>query len=218
MSTGSGLIIDIIALGVIVLSTVLGARKGFALTVVSFMQWFVCVILGFILCGTAKSFLMDYTELDDTIHDGVLSHIQSAVSESSTSLALPDLFHDWIDDGAAILAEDTAASITSSLMTVIGFLSVVFIIKVICFGLTRLFSRRYNDGITGFLDGFFGFLFGIARGLILLLLGFAVLVPVLSLVSPDLSESAVNAMENSYAASILYDDNMLLILVRDFFS
>ena len=72
MSTGSGLIIDIIALGVIVLSTVLGARKGFALTVVSFMQWFVCVILGFILCGTAKSFLMDYTELDDTIHDGVL--------------------------------------------------------------------------------------------------------------------------------------------------
>ena len=136
MSTGSGLIIDIIALGVIVLSTVLGARKGFALTVVSFMQWFVCVILGFILCGTAKSFLMDYTELDDTIHDGVLSHIQSAVSESSTSLALPDLFHDWIDDGAAILAEDTAASITSSLMTVIGFLSVVFIIKVICFGLT----------------------------------------------------------------------------------
>ena len=100
MSTGSGLIIDIIALGVIVLSTVLGARKGFALTVVSFMQWFVCVILGFILCGTAKSFLMDYTELDDTIHDGVLSHIQSAVSESSTSLALPDLFHDWIDDNS----------------------------------------------------------------------------------------------------------------------
>ena len=45
MSTGSGLIIDIIALGIIVLSTALGARRGFALTVVSFMQWFVFVIL-----------------------------------------------------------------------------------------------------------------------------------------------------------------------------
>ena len=218
MSTGSGLIIDIIALGIIVLSTALGARRGFALTVVSFMQWFVCVILGFILCGTAKSFLMDYTELDDIIHNGILSHIQTTVNESSAYLALPDLFHDWIDDGTAALAEDTAASITSSLMTVIGFLSVVFLIKLICFGLVRLLSRRYNEGITGFLDGFLGFLFGIARGLILLLLGFAVLVPVLSLMVPDLSETISKAMESSYAANILYDDNMLLILVRDFFS
>lgn len=218
MATGSGLIIDIFALTILILSTALGARKGFALTVVSFMQWFVCVILGFILCGICKDFLMDYTQLDETIHASILGSIENAISENTETLALPDLFSTWIREGSQTLAQDTATSITSSLMTVIAFLTVVLAIKLVCFGLVHLLSRRYNEGVTGFLDGFLGFLFGLARGLIVLLLLFAVLVPVLNILIPDSAIAVADAMKHSYTARVLYDDNMLLILIRDFFS
>lgn len=47
---------------------------------------------------------------------------------------------------------------------------------------------------------------------------FALLVPVLGLIWPELSESIVKSMDDSYIAGFLYNNNVLLILVRDFFS
>ncbi len=218
MESGTGTIMDIILLGIILLSTILGARKGFAMTVVSFMQWFVCVICGFIFCDKVKNLLMDYTETDDYINAAVMDRIQTTIEESSTYRALPDLFSGWINHGTEDFSYGTAAAITDTLMAVIAFLVIVFGIKAAGFIIVHFLSRRYNDGVTGFVDGFLGFLFGIARGLILALLFFAVLVPVLGILLPDLSDAIIKSVDNSRLACIFYDGNVLLVLLRDFFS
>lgn len=218
MESGTGVIMDIVVLGIILVSTVFGARKGFALTVASFMQWFVCVILGFIFVGFMKDVLMDYTELDDTINAAIMNRIQTSIEESSPYQALPDLFSGWMEQGTQDFTYGTAAAITDALMTVISFLVIVFGIKLVGFIIVHFLSRKYNDGVTGFVDGFLGFLFGMARGLILALLFFAVLVPVLGLLWPGLSSAIVEAVDHSSVAKVFYDGNVLLILVRDFFS
>lgn len=217
MNLGTGIIMDMITIAILLASTVLGARKGFALTMVSFMQWFVCIICGFIFCGRMKDLLMDYTELDESIAAMIKDHIQTTIEESSTYHALPDLFGGFMESQAETAAGSTAEAITSSLLTVIAFLAVVFGIKIIAFAIVRLFSRRYNEGLTGVVDGFLGFLFGIARGLILILVFYALLVPVLSLLWPGLSEAITGAIDDAYLAKLLYDENVLLILVRDLF-
>lgn len=218
MGTETGIIMDILTLGILLLSTALGSRKGFALTVASFMQWFVCMILGFLLCGSAKGVLEDYTSLDEFIQTAITNHIRTTIEESSSYRVLPDLFSGWINDGADSFSTITAASMTSALMTVVAFLAVVFALKVVAFLFIHLLSRRYHDGVTGFIDGFFGFLFGFARGLILAMLFFAVLVPLLGILWPDLSEPIADAIAHSGIASVFYDNNVLLILIRDFFS
>ena len=68
MDLGSGIITDIVICGILLFSTIMGAKKGVARTVVSFMQWFVCIIAGFILCDTVKGLLIDYTTTDDAIN------------------------------------------------------------------------------------------------------------------------------------------------------
>ena len=72
MNLGSGIITDIVICGILLFSTIMGAKKGVARTVVSFMQWFVCIIAGFILCDTVKGLLIDYTTTDDAINRYVL--------------------------------------------------------------------------------------------------------------------------------------------------
>ena len=53
------------------------------------------------------------------------------------------------------------------------------------------------------------------------MIGFAISaigLPVLGVVLPDLADAALAAMDKSYMAKYLYDDNVLLILLRDLFS
>lgn len=209
MELGTGLMMDIAVLGILLLSTIWGARKGLALTVSNFMQWFVCLILGFVFCHKASELLADYTGLEEWIRNAVESQIETTLEESPIYRLLPDLFNGWIDS--------STDSITSALMTIIAFLFIVFGIKLISFLVTQAFSRKYNDGVTGFIDGLLGFLFGLGRGLILAMLFFAVLVPILGLFMPGLSASISDAMETSSIAKIFYDENVLLILIRDIF-
>lgn len=218
MEFGTGIIMDIAAMAILLASTILGARRGLALTVASFMQWFVCVAAGFIFCGKMKELLTDNTQLDNFFLNSIKAHVQTSIEESSVYRALPDLFNGFADDSAKSLSYDTASSITSALMTVVAFLAVVLCIKAVCFLIVHLFSRRYNDGAAGFIDGFFGFLFGLARGLIMTLLFFALLVPVLSLLWPELTDAISASIDDSRIAKLFYNNNVLLILVRDLFS
>lgn len=218
MNLGPGIIIDIIVCAILLFSTIMGARKGAARTVVSFMQWFICIIVGFLFNDKVKGLLIDYTTMDDAINRYVVEHIQTSVEDSSPYQAMPDLFSDWVNETSDTFVYGTSAAITSTLMTIIAFLCIVFGIKLIGFGLVRLFSRKYSQGLVGFFDGFMGFLFGAVRGLIYVFLFFALLVPVLGLIWPGLSETIVKSMDDSYIAGFLYNNNVLLILVRDFFS
>ena len=79
MNLGSGIITDIVICGILLFSTIMGAKKGVARTVVSFMQWFVCIIAGFILCDTVKGLLIDYTTTDDAINRYVLENMQNSI-------------------------------------------------------------------------------------------------------------------------------------------
>ncbi len=218
MNLGPGIILDIIVCAILLFSTIMGAKKGVAQTVVSFMQWFVCIIAGFIFCDKVKGLLIDYTTMDDSINQYILAHIDNSAVDSSSYQAMPDLFSDWVSDAADTFIYGTSAAITSTLMTVIAFLCIVFGIKLVAFGLVRLFSRKYHDGVVGFFDGFMGFLFGGVRGLIYVFLFFALLVPILGLLWPGLSETIIKSMDDSYVAGFLYNNNVFLILVRDFFS
>ena len=114
MDLGSGIILDIIAAAILLSSVILGARKGLVLTVISFMQWFVCVILGFIFCEQVKAFLIDNTGLDETLIAMISGHAEASIESSAPYQAMPDLFGSWISAESGDFIYGTAASIAES--------------------------------------------------------------------------------------------------------
>ena len=216
MNLGPGIIMDIIVVVIVLLSTIWGARRGFVLTVISFMQWFVCLICGFVFCTWMKGFLIDNTTIDDSINKYLLEQMGGSISDNGTYQVLPDLFSKSVSEATDQFVYGASASLTSVLLTVISFLIIVFGIKIVGFSMARIFSRKYHDGAVGFVDGFLGFVFGLIRGALLVFLFFALLVPVLGLVMPESAETIVKAMETSNIAGYLYNYNFLLIIVRDF--
>lgn len=218
MSLTPGIIMDILAAVILLFSLIQGARTGFAKTLVSFMQWFVCILAGFFLCASVKEYIIKQTSLDDAINSYILDQISTTIEESAPYKAMPDLFSQWINSESSDFVYGTSASLTDVILTVLSFIAVILVIKIICGFFALIFSKEYHDGLIGFLDGFVGFLFGAIRGVLLIFIVFALLVPVLSLLPPTASEFIKTAMDQSYVASFIYDDNLLLILIRDLFS
>lgn len=218
MKIEPGMILDILAVVVLLFSIVLGVRKGFAKTCFSFMQWFVCIVAGFFLCTPIKAYLTDHTALDEAIHNYILDQIRTTIEESAAYQSVPDLFGSWLQREGSDFLYGSCAALTNITLTVLTFLLAVLALKFVSGILVLLFSKEYHDGVIGCLDSILGFLFGMVRGILLLLLLFALMVPVLTLIPGPLSATIKAAMDQSMIASVLYDDNLLLILLRDLFS
>lgn len=209
------MIMDIVAGVIVIFSTILGAKKGFTNTVVSFLQWFVCIVLGFLLCGKLKDILILHTTFDDLINQNIFEKLSASVEASSAYQAVPDLFSPWMTDTTGSLARSAAGSITSIILTVISFLVIIFGVKLIAYIMYHSFSKKYHHGILGFFDGLAGFALGAIRGVIYVLLAFAILVPLLGFIWPQLSIAVTESFDSSYFAGYLYDNNFLLIIVRN---
>lgn len=218
MKLEPGMILDILAVVILLFSIIGGARKGFARTCFSFMQWFICIIAGFFLCAPVKEYLCSHTTLDESIHNYILDQIHTTMEESSPYQSIPDLFSSWLQGEGSDFLYGSSASLTDIILTVLAFLLVILAVKIVGGLFILLFSKEYHDGVIGCLDGILGLLFGAVRGVLLLLILFALLVPVLTLLPGTLSLAMKTALDQSMIATVLYDDNLLLILLRDLFS
>lgn len=212
------LVIDIIVCLMVIISAVFGARKGFALTLISFIQWFVCIILAVLLNSYVKELVYKYTSIDETISGYFVKSMSGSVQGSSLYQAIPDLFSGWVRYSSDQAILTIADEITSVVMTVLSFLAIIFLIKLICLLFSRLLSKKYHKGFLGFLDGCGGFLLGTVRGAVYVLIGMTVLIPVLSFIWPDVANFVIKSMDSSEISGLLYDNNVLLIAVRDIFS
>lgn len=218
MKLEPGMILDILAVVILLISVIGGARKGFAKTCLSFMQWFFCIIAGFFLCTPIKQYLIDNTSLDEAIHSYILDQVHTTIEESAPYQSIPDLFGSWMKSEGSDFLYGSSASLTDIILTVLAFLLVILAVKIVGGILVLLLSKDYHDGVIGCLDTILGFLFGTVRGILCLLILFALLVPVLTLLPGTLSIALKTAMDQSLITSVLYDDNLLLILLRDLFS
>ena len=96
MKLEPGMILDILAVVILLLSIIGGARKGFAKTCFSFMQWIICILAGVYLCAPIKEYLCAETTLDEAIHNYILDQIDTTIEQSAPYQSVPDLFRSWL--------------------------------------------------------------------------------------------------------------------------
>lgn len=234
--------IDITILVILLISCLLGARKGFAATITSLFGWFVSTVCGLVFFDTVKKFIEANTPIDEFFNGIILERLVLAATgigtgtkpEGSLSYdTIPDLFGNFFtsinpqladgfnaaaENAVSKMLEGTAQSITSILMSVISFLILVLGIKLVSRLILMLFSKQNNKGLTGFVDGLAGFAFGAVRGLFLIFIFLGLLVPILTLINPDFSQLAMDDFSKSKAGDFLYQHNLMLMVLKGLFT
>ena len=75
---------------------------------------------------------------------------------------------------------------------------------------------RRNSVIIGFLDRVLGFVMGVIRGLLLACVAMALIIPAATLISPARVPELINAIHEARFASIIYDINPVLFVIKHF--
>ncbi|WP_130862965.1 CvpA family protein [Bacilliculturomica massiliensis] len=210
---------DIAILVIVLGSTVLGYNQGFMRTFLHTVGWLLAIVLSFAWYPAVVEFLKDKTDFYTTMHTSITEQLAAGAGDAAADSAgtafgrIPDILVQAFQAASDAVADSVAGSITDLLFNIVGFLIVIAAIKFIFWLLISLFSKKDNDGITGWFDGIFGAVFGGVKGIVVVFILLAILVPVTELSSGTFF---LDSLHESKIAESLYDNNAVFIMVKEF--
>lgn len=211
------MVMDILILAVMVLTLFFSMRKGFAMSVVSFFKGFVSLIIAWVFCDDLASWLSANTAIGTAITDKINRGLAAKWESSDIYAALPDLFKEnGADAAAGSLIADGSARIAGLIITIISFAAIVFMLRVVLAFVGRTLSHKNNEGFAGVMDWLLGLLLGTILGILHVFVFLALLLPVAGLFVPEQCQTILGWLDSSVIAGDLYNNNLLLILFRDF--
>ena len=208
--------VDIAICVIVFLSAVCYAHIGFARTVISTLQWVLCLALGLLFTDDIKDFIYN-TGIGAHMEKSIAASLAQKAEESDAMSSVPGIFSNWAGSAADYAAKETAENITGLILMVLSFLLIVFTIKIALFVLTHLLSKEYNDGPVAFIDSTGGLILGVILGVFYVLVAMAVLVLVMHWLPEDTADMIREYLDNSYFSGIIYDNNPLLLLIKQGF-
>ena len=216
------MIMDILVGLILVGAMVHGLRRGFIHTFIHTIGWVLALVLAYIATPFVKRILMGETTIYNGMKDGFAQRFSDSLPTAQTSFdSLPanigDVLGDKITKLTDSIVQQAASSFANLAFTLLVFVGLVIVIKVILWLVLRLLSKDYNSGFMNFFDGLFGLIFGFLKGLLMAFVFLAALLPVVNLVSPDYTTFVVASLDNSFFAKDLYDNNFILLLLQSFF-
>jgi len=216
---GASMWIDGIIAIILLVTIVQGFRRGFVQTFVHALGWLLAVVLGFVWYPQMVDFLKNktafYTAVHDKISDRITANAETAVETAMKGI--PDVIRDFlqkaVDTATDALAGTMADSLSNLIFNIIGFLLVAFLIKILLLFITVVFSKEKSFGIIGGVDGFFGLLAGAAKGILMVYILLALMVPIISITGSSL---LVNLLGDSHIGSYMYENNLIFTFIRKF--
>ena len=202
---------DIAVCVIVFVSAVCYAHIGFARTVISALQWVLCLVCGFLFSDDIKDFLYKIgigTRMEKSIAEAI------AKKADESLVSIPGLFREWAGNTADYAAKETAQNITGFILMVLAFLAIILSIKLVLFLITHLLSKKYNDGPLAFIDSAGGMILGLILGVFYVLVILAVLVLVLHWLPQNTQDVIMDYLNRSYFTGIIYDNNPLLTLLH----
>lgn len=209
------MIIDIVLLSILIVIMALGYRYGFIYTFFHVLGWFISLGCGFFFSPGVKAHLIEADYFYTRVYEKVLEKIPGGFSEGSfESNGIPSLVTDFVTGLANSVTENIAQGVTDLIMTMISFLIVVLLVKLVLFFIIAGFSKKNNPGATGIIDGILGLGFGFIKGMIVLYIILAFMIPIINLASPEHTFSLLTSLDSSVIAKDLYNNNPILLLTN----
>ena len=217
------MLLDILVGLILVGAMVHGLRKGFVFTFIHTVGWILALVLAYIATPYIKRILMGETTLYDSLEQDFVQRFGGSVPNTETAIQsipgnLPDLVGDKVVNFTDSLIRDVAETFAGMVFTILVFVALVILLRIVLWTVLRLFSKDYNDGFMNFFDGLFGLIFGGLKGLLMVFVFLALLLPAINLVAPDTTAMVLDSLDHSLIAKSLYDNNFLVLILKGFIS
>ena len=210
------MIMDILVLILFALTIFFAMRRGFVMTVVSFLRGIATIVIAWFFCDDLAALLLDKTGFGTALASKIQGVLTETLTSSQAYEMLPALLRSGTDTAAAAAIADGTDRLTHLVLTILCFFLILIVLRLVLMLLIHAFSHEYRGGFVGGMDWLLGILMGVLLGALSVLLFLALLFPLVGIFLPSYCDTVAGWMDDSYFAEDLYNNNLLLILFRDF--
>lgn len=215
------ILIDLIVIGILLLSTFLGYKKGLIGVVFKIVSTLIAIVIALILFKPVSGYIMNNTQFAQNIETTIVEKLATENIESGKikeeDSQLPSVIVDYINEEVTKNVNDARNTVVEviaknlaktaiELIVIVGIFIAVRILlifaKVILQAIAELpIIKQFNE--VG------GILYGLLRGALLIY----VVLAIVSLILPMLDKGAVlGAINETILTKMLYNNNLILML------
>lgn len=208
------MILDIAVILIFAISTILGRRHGFLETVLRLRMLVASLVAGVLLTERVSELLM-LTGMDEWMLDRLSAH--EADGQLDLASLIPGRIGETISDITNGIFMTTAKHFTNLVVTTTAFILIVLTVAAITSLLRRKVHRsKMQKGFIGTVDDGVGLMIGGLRGVILVCLFLAFLLPMTGIFAPERINDVSMLLNESVIAGRIYDINPLIAFMRGF--
>jgi len=212
--------LDIIVFVVVILSMALGYRNGCIYSLLHGGGWIVSILAAFLLLPPLVNFFDIHAASGSVVRDMFVQRFEESLSSLNigTDGSVPKAIMDYITKVVGNITGAAISGIATVSLSIALFVILLLVFKLLSMILINSFSKKSKLNLAGNLDGILGLASGGLKGVVIVFILLASILPVTLLIS----ESARLFMEDALFSSIytknLYDNNLLLLLLNNAFN
>ena len=203
-----GIILDLIVIGIIIISTFLGYKRGLINVIFNLCAFLIALIITIFLYSPITNIVLENTDFDEKIESAIIENGITEIDENSTEDSIIDKYvtqsvtntkNDMVESASTVIAQKVVGIIVAILLFIAVRIALIFA-KVLINGIASLpIIKQLNK--TG------GLAYGLIMGIIIV---YVILAVLFFIVSVNNNSTISNAIDTSYITKVLYSNNLIL--------
>lgn len=208
-----GILMDLIIIAILVLSIIMGYKKGLIKVVFNIFAFFIALIATIILYRPVANIIINNTEIDDKIKSAIINNTteekQSEESSSNTGMQkyIEDAIKNTADEAKSQVIETVAKTVSIRAVEILTSIILFIVIRAVLIVLKVFTQAIANLPLIKQFNELGGVVYGIAKGLIIVYIILTIMYFVVSINGKGNISEAIN---NSYITKILYNNNIIV--------
>lgn len=199
-----GIVVDLIIIGIVLLSTFLAYRKGMVKLAIGLCAFVISIVVTFVLYSPIANLVINVTSIDEAIEDMIYEKANDILKNEDTTQ--DQLTSQIVEDAKNEMLPETARTLAVSIVKG-GVMVVLFVaIRIALIFVTVLADAIAKLPIINQINKTTGMIYGVIRGILIVY----VMLLVLAIPGKINSQNALNtSVEQSILGKVMYENNVL---------
>ncbi|MCI9017201.1 MAG: hypothetical protein HFJ53_08615 [Clostridia bacterium] len=216
------ILIDLIILGIIVLSVFLGYKKGLIGVAFKVLSFIIAIIITLLLFKPISNVIINNTQIDESIQNTIEEKLigekieeNGEIRQETTSVPniivdyINSLAKDSINNSKQTIIKAVSRDLTINIINILVMISLFIISRILLIFAKVLLEAVSELPLVKQFNEIGGIIYGLVSGIFIIYLIFALI----SFILPMLGQTGIiNIIKNSIIGGFVYNNNILLML------
>lgn len=204
------MVVDLIIIGIILLSTFIGYKRGLIKVAVKILSFFIAIILAFTLCTPVTNMIIENTTIDENIETRIIDKIlpEDSKEENQTveiEKGLSNLLKIDKEGTVKTVAHEFTVKIIKAASLILIFIATKILLIIVAF-----FTDAISElPVISQFNKLGGTIYGLLKGIFMVFVIFAIVF----IASPMMDASILEKINSSILGSLMYNNNLLLKII-----